>query len=243
MNLLIDIGNSRLKWAISDKQQLTVGLSIVNQQIDKLLLIETWQAINPPKRIAIACVGSNSTLAIVEAAVEELWRGTKIILVKAQAHGFGVVNAYRQPEKLGVDRWLALIAAHRYYPSNTCIVDCGTAITVDLLDVSGIHQGGLICPGLRLMKQALSQGTEALPFNGSAYPLQPADFTEAAIYSGTLSAAIGLIEQVLKQQPETVQLILTGGDAELIAEHLLVKTHVDVNLVLKGLAIAADGVL
>ncbi len=92
------------------------------------------------------------------------------------------------------------MAVRNLYQLPACIVDCGTAITVDLIDADGKHQGGLISPGLTLMKKSLAAGTEALQFHETNYEFGPANFTEAAIYSGTLSAAVGLIEHVLTKQ-------------------------------------------
>jgi type III pantothenate kinase len=195
----------------------------------------------PPERLAIACVGSTPLLELVLAVAVELWPTIDIFPVKSQAHAFGVYNAYQQPEKLGVDRWLALVAVHNHYPVPACIVDCGTAITVDLIDADGKHQGGLISPGLTLMKKSLAEGTEALEFNEANHVFGPANFTEAAIYSGTLSAAAGLIEHVLTMQSNATQLILTGGDAEIIATQLGVKAIIDNDLVLRGLAIILKG--
>jgi type III pantothenate kinase len=241
MNLLVDIGNTRLKWAILQNGELITGLSLVNQQITRHKLVEIWQMPTPPERLAIACVSSTPLLELVLEVAVELWPIIKIIPVKSQAHAFGVSNAYQQPEKLGVDRWLALVAVRNHYQLPACIVDCGTAITVDLIDADGKHQGGMISPGLTLMKKSLALGTETLQFNESNYAFGPANHTEAAIYSGTLSAAVGLIEHVLTKQSNTMQLILTGGDAEIIATQLTFKPIVDSDLVLRGLAIVLEG--
>jgi type III pantothenate kinase len=134
-----------------------------------------------------------------------------------------------------------LVAVWQQYQAPACIVDCGTAITVDLLDAHGRHQGGLISPGLTLMKQSLGQGTEALPVSQASHGFGLADSTEAAIYSGTLMAAIGLVEHVLAQHPSGVRLILTGGDAELIAGQLDAAADVDPDLVLRGLLCVLEG--
>jgi type III pantothenate kinase len=148
-----------------------------------------------------------------------------------------VRNGYNDAEKLGVDRWLALIAVRQRYKGNTCIVDCGTAITIDLIDAAGCHLGGLIAPGLRLMKTALATGTEALMFDQIKHPIGIANSTHAAIYTGTLWSVIGLIEHIINNQPEFTSLILTGGDAELIAEQLKCQAIVEADLILRGLAI------
>ncbi|MDD5272089.1 MAG: type III pantothenate kinase [Methylovulum sp.] len=238
MNLLIDMGNSRLKWAQASQGQWLSGLAIGNQQLDEATLRQAWQALPTPQQIGIACVSASPLLALVQRVATTLWPDAPIIQVQAQKQAFGVTNAYQQPEKLGVDRWLALLAAHRYYPAAACVVDCGTAITVDLLEANGEHRGGYISPGLTLMKQALAQGTNALPFSAGHYPEHPAQSTEAAIHGGTLLAARGLIEHVLATRSAPNQLLLTGGDAHIIAEHLNIPALIDSDLVLRGLAIA-----
>ena len=235
MNLLIDIGNTRLKWAITTGGQFMTGRPLVNALINRDELVKIWRGIYRPRRLAVSCVSTNQLLELVQAVAHELWLDIDIILVKSQAQAFGVINAYRQPEKLGVDRWLCLVAVWQQYHSPACIVDCGTAITVDLIDADGRHQGGLISPGLALMKKSLDQGTEALPFSESNHAFGLSNYTEAAIYSGTLAAAIGLIKYVTASQPENIRLILTGGDAELIAGQLGMASVVDPDLVLRPL--------
>lgn len=247
MNLLIDMGNSRLKWgwsrplpeavdtAHTKRDQIIRGQPLSNARLTRQELINAWKVIPPPRRIAVACVSANRLLKLVQSVAFELWLDVDIIVAKPQARAFGLTNAYQQPEKLGVDRWLCLIAAWRQYRKPVCIVDCGTALTVDLIDADGNHQGGLISPGLTLMKKSLDQGTEALPYSEAHYASGPASFTEAAIYSGTLAAAVGLVEHVLAKQPENTQLVLTGGDAELIAGQLDAAFVIEPDLVLRGL--------
>jgi type III pantothenate kinase len=248
MNLLIDMGNTRLKWAVTTGGQLMAGQFLVNNQINQDELVKHWKGLYHPRRIAISCVGTNQLLELVQAVAHQLWLDVEIILVKSQAQAFGVINAYQHPEKLGIDRWLALVAVWQKYHSSACIVDCGTAITVDLINADGHHQGGLISPGLALMKKSLGLGTEALPFNNvdiasdqDGSPPFLANSTDAAIYSGTLMAAVGLIEHVLANYDETRQLIFTGGDADLIARQLKVKSIVDPDLVLRGLLCVLEG--
>lgn len=240
MNLLVDSGNTRLKWAVLQKGKLVSGHALLNHQLNRNKLVESWQMQTPPERLAIASVSSTPLVELVLAVAVELWPGIEIIPVKSEAHAFGVHNAYQQPEKLGVDRWLALVAVRNHYQQPACIVDCGTAITVDLIDADGRHQGGLISPGLALMRKSLAKGTAALPFHETNYVAGPANFTEAAIYSGTLSAAVGLIEHVLTKQPNAIQLVLTGGDAGIIAAQLDVKPIVDTDLVLRGLGVVLE---
>ncbi len=241
MNLLIDMGNTRLKWALTTAGQIMTGSPVPNSQINLNELVGLWKGIYRPRRIAISCVSASELLELVQSIARQLWLDVDIILVKPQAQAFGVINAYREPDKLGVDRWLSLVAVWQKYRSPACIVDCGTAITVDLIDADGRHQGGLISPGLALMKQSLGQGTQALSVSETSYAFGLAKFTDAAIYSGTLTAAIGLIEHVLAQQPANVRLFLTGGDAKLIAGQLGVASIVDPDLVLRGLLCVLEG--
>jgi type III pantothenate kinase len=241
MNLLIDMGNTRLKWAVTTAGQIMSGAPLANNRINRDELFQLWSDISRPRRIAISCVSATRLLELVQTVANELWLGVDIILVKSQAHAFGVINAYQQPERLGVDRWLSLIAVWQQYQAPACIVDCGTAITVDLIDADGKHQGGLISPGLMLMKQSLGQGTEALTFSNAQYACGLAGSTEAAIYSGTLLAAVGLIEHVLAQHPAGMRLILTGGDAKLIAGQLDAVSTVDPDLMLRGLLCVLEG--
>ena len=240
MILLIDSGNSRLKWAIFQDGKLENSHILNNQELTIDKLIDTWGNLPTPKQLALACVSSTALLNLVQSVATRLWPCTTIIQVKSKSHAFGVHNAYLQPDKLGVDRWLALIAVHHYYQKAACIIDCGTAITIDFIDATGHHQGGMISPGLTLMKKSLATSTDLLAFNDSSYGMGPANFTEAAIYNGTLGAASGLIEHVLSKQNPSLAVIVTGGDACLIAEQLSFKVIIDLNLVLHGLAIVAS---
>lgn len=237
MSLLVDMGNTRLKWGTSRNLDIVSGLPISNTMINRNTLLQLWQTINPPDQLAISCVSASRLFELVLSVADELWPGITIIPAKSGTKAFGICNAYQKPEMLGVDRWLSMTAGYHRYRKALCIVDCGTAITVDIVDTSGKHLGGLISPGLRLMKEALAKGTENLNLSATNYPFGLATNTDAAIHNGTLSAACGLIELVLKNQPDTMQLLLTGGDAKIIAAHLPTPTIVDPDLVLRGLAL------
>lgn len=238
MNLLVDIGNSRLKWGLYNGDGLVPGTAIDYRQAsfrDELRV--AWQAFEKPAKLALASVAEPELATEIADLARCLWPALDVIVPHSTAKAFGVRNAYKQPAKLGIDRWLALLAAHRYYPGANCIVDCGTAITVDAIDAGGRHLGGLICPGLQSMKKALAADTVALNFNPPTPAACLADTTVAAIEGGTLLAAVGLIETVIGRQHNACRLILTGGDAETIAGQLRQPCTVDTALVLKGLGI------
>lgn len=237
MNLLIDMGNTSLKWATCHHLEIIPKPAILNTDINRNVLEQFWHAIDAPLNLAISCVSSNTLFDLVISVVVELWPEILIYREKSQASGFGITNAYSEPEKLGVDRWLAMIAGYHTFHKAICIVSCGTAITLDIVDDEGKHQGGLISPGLRLMQEALAKNTENLELSEVGYSFGLANFTAAAIHNGTLSAACGIIEHTLSMQPYNLQLLLTGGDAEIIAEHLSKPFIIDRELVLRGLAL------
>ncbi len=238
MNLLIDIGNSRLKWVLQTDSNINHSVALFHQSENFTEQLEQdWQLLATPKIIAISSVSSEKIKSSVINLARQLWKNIKFVIAKSSVNAFGVKNSYLEPQKLGVDRWLSLIASYYYYHQALWIIDCGTAITLDLVDAEGLHQGGIISPGLQLMKTSLFSNTVALnPFRED-YKLGLAIQTNHAIFSGTLYAAIGLIEQAINNQPLKAMLILTGGDATVIAQNLSLPVIIEPELVLKGLAI------
>ncbi len=243
MSLLVDIGNSRLKWVFLTDTDFSNSHALIHTESDfDSQLAMQWEALTyTPTKIVIGNVAHRVIYNRIAVLAKTLWPEIKLIQVKSTANAFNVTSAYTQPEKLGVDRWLALIAVHQYYRSAACIVDCGSAITVDIINQQGVHQGGLITPGINMMKQSLFDNTENLPLVQEDFPLALANKTDAAIYSGILFLIIGMINEVLAQQESRMKLILTGGDAECIAKHLDHEFLIDKDLVLKGLMVFAKG--
>jgi type III pantothenate kinase len=242
MNILVDVGNTRLKWGIGEGREIHCGEPLAHRDNGFAQRLEdAWRSLDAtPRRLALASVAAPELLQQVCQIALRLWSQVDIVRAHSQGRAFGVQNAYRIPEKLGVDRWLCLLAARRYYPLPACIADCGTAVTVDVIDAQGRHRGGVIAPGLRLMKQALHRGTQDLLYSARQYPPGLAADTEAAMHSGALYACIGLIERVLREQPEAPLLLLTGGDAGLIAAHLPYKAVIAADLVLQGLTVLLE---
>lgn len=238
MNLLIDIGNSRLKWTLQTDNNISHGTALCHQSANfTQQLTQNWQSLPIPKILAISSVSSEKITSTVIKLAHSLWDDIKIIIAKSSAEAFGVKNSYSQPQKLGVDRWLSLIAAYNAYQQAVWVVDCGTAITLDLIDAQGLHQGGLISPGLQLMKSSLLTNTAGLNTLDNGYRLGLATKTSHAIFSGTLYAATGLIEGTINRHPLKAMRLFTGGDAKIIAENISLSVTIDADLVLKGLAI------
>lgn len=235
MKLLIDSGNTRLKWAVLDQGELDQVNAVVHNDANALAELKNkWVELPPPEVIVISSVSRNTSQ--LTSLLVELWPNCALKFIQSPSMAHGVTNAYQTPSKLGVDRWLAIVAAKCEYMLPLCLVDCGTAITLDCIDAEGLHLGGMIMPGWGLMQQSLYKGTANLGVCHDKYPLGLANNTQAAIFNGKLAAIKGFIDSGMAG---SMQLILTGGDAEFIQESLQLTAILDFNLVLKGLALEA----
>lgn len=241
MNLLVDVGNTRIKWVTSTIHGFSSRGVEPNAAICHFKLVNAWKKLPKPSAAIVSCVSADWLFELIRAAALELWPDVPVSRVVSEACAFGVTNAYQQPERLGVDRWLAMVAARQNYSLPALIVDCGTAITLDWMDSEGRHLGGMICPGLTLMRQSLSSGTDALAFDQARYSPGLSNFTEAAIFSGVVLAVVSLVERVYAGARQDAVLLITGGDAELISEHLAINAIVDSDLVIRGLAAVMAG--
>ncbi len=243
--LLIDLGNSNLKWAWLEDGRLgpveKVSHSSTGGEPD--LALERWQAGGRPDRVLISAVAAPERVEQIRDWTVRQW-GLEPELLKAEARALGVTSGYDNPGQLGVDRWMALLAAHHSVPGPVCIVDCGTAVTVDVLGRDGRHLGGLILPGIGMMRQALRRDT-AIPWveGGSSSELLTTE-TGSAIAAGGLNAVAALVEKVLEhatgQLGESPVLLLTGGDADLLQGVLKEPGISEPDLVMKGMALIAD---
>lgn len=243
--LLIDIGNSRLKWAWTFGAELAAGPAFSS---DITTLADDLQRFwgdrpSPPTEVYLANVAGADRAAVLSDWLLTQW-GLVPRVVRPETQRYGVVNGYDQPQQLGVDRWVALVGLQAYYGGPACVVDCGTAMTLDMLDEKGRHRGGLIAPGHLTMIRALLAQTA-----GIALPARPAGAellgrsTTAAVASGVSLACAGLIEKAVSHlncDGSPLQVVLTGGDAAEIGGHLSIPFLQDELLVLKGLLTIAD---
>lgn len=235
--LLIDIGNSRVKWGWARGGRIEVGEPFATQDVP-VAFPASWNQMPPPEQVLVASVAAPGVAAELQAWTEWRWHLAPRF-VRPQAEGSGVASGYDEPEKLGVDRWVALVGARHACAGPVCVADCGTAITFDALDAEGRHLGGLIAPGLALMRDSLARGTSGLLLAGGKAQHDLARDTVSAIASGTALAAAGLVERALRQATRQVggepRLLLTGGDAPSIANVLEVPSELRPALVLEGL--------
>lgn len=238
MNILVDIGNTRLKWCVDASGKMTRATAIDYKNATAIARIkQQWLGLEQPQMLAIASVSSKQREQQLTAIARELWPEINVLLAQTTAHDFGVHNGYHQAQQLGVDRWLNLIALHHFYPGNSCVIDCGSAITIDCMDAKGVHLGGLISPGIQLMQHALYQGTHDLSASRETVPPALSRSTAAAIHSGTLLAAAGLIDKMSTTLGALETRIITGGDAALLAPLLTTSCIIDADFVLKGLSL------
>lgn len=243
MNLLIDIGNSRLKWATHESGRLVSrgaqGHSEWDAQAVDAHVLEPLPA---PQRVLIANVGGQRIADAVREAVTLRWNVTPEFIVST-ASACDVRNAYPVPDHLGVDRWLGLIAVHAMRPGLNCIVSVGTAMTIDGIDATGRHLGGVIVPGPELMVASLLRNTSDIAPRARAGEVTTdlfADNTLGAIRQGAVHALAALVDRAMErlrqQHCAEPALILTGGAAPVI-EPLLGTSATSVpDLVMQGLA-------
>ena len=244
MKLLVDIGNSRIKWALFDGEHLSNNDTFPRTKTGmKTAFKKHWDTLSEIEAISVSNVAGDK---IAEQLTD--WSQKKWVLtpsfIQSEAEKFGVKNGYTLSEQLGVDRWLTLIAAHQLNPKSTsCIIDCGTAITIDLID-NGQHQGGLILPGLQLMQSSLIDNTDGIaPSKPDPSELQRlATNTHHAIQAGafyTITASLNQLIDDLDADSETdIHYLITGGDAEKLSPLLPDYIEPFPHLVLGGLIVS-----
>jgi len=229
--ILLDAGNTRLKWAVVDS-----GLWLGQGSAEYSDLISLQQVLDAGCDCYIASVTSVAN----EQRIDSLLASFDIVPRRlTSAPQFKeLVNGYAHPQQLGVDRWMGLIAARRRTLEPTLVVSVGTAMTVDSLSAEGVFLGGLIVPGRDMMQQSLHQGTAHVGDGVGgwhAFPRTTAD----AVYSGIVTAMCGAIQaqhaRLAEECGRTPRCMLTGGDALLLLPHLTVSVEHVPALVLEGI--------
>jgi type III pantothenate kinase len=244
--VLVDVGNARMKWA-----QL-VGADLHNHGAAMLAkgaadaVATLMAAVEQADRVLIANVAGPRVARLLMDAFAQ--RGVTVEFARSAEHACGVRCGYQDPARLGVDRWLAVIAAHAAGMGTTCVVDAGTALTVDVVSASGRHYGGLILPGLRMMADSLQQRTSDIGFTtGEAAMPEGLDLfgrnTEEAVTRAALLASAALVDRCagrIRALQDTLPTVLvTGGDGQALLPWLESPGQFDAHLVLKGLACLA----
>jgi len=247
--LAIDIGNTRLKWALFDQpvpgQAPVRHGAVFLETIDELAETE-WASLPPPDQMLGCVVAGEAVRRRVEEQME-LWDVTPRWVVSATAEA-GVVNGYDHPSRLGADRWVALVgararvmaaaAASGQPPRPALVVMVGTAVTVDALDAGGHFLGGLILPGFGLMLRALEMGTAGLKVPTGETTDFPTN-TSDALMSGGVFAIAGAVERQHKRLAArtgaTPLLLIAGGAAVKLAPALDLEFEIVDSLLFEGL--------
>jgi type III pantothenate kinase len=287
MNLLVDMGNTRLKWLLIDLDWLLIGPdrsidpgrrvpadaaaqkqdhsryprgtlthSVVTamdagrtpvadfaQQLDV-----AWGALATPQRVVMASVAAPESLRPVRHWLAQHWPQTPVHDVVAVPAQLGVINQYREPARLGCDRWAALIGARARSSGPLCLVDAGTALTIDALDAGGVFVGGVILPGIALARRALLTRAPGIAAADGDETSCFAHSTADGVAAGTLYGAVGAVERIVTEfgvrLGKDMRVLLTGGDGPRLRPHLHARLAYGVeevpDLVLQGLARIAE---
>lgn len=239
MNLVVDIGNSRFKWAQVGTDTWRPGASIALTDGIESLLDSQWASLDTPSSILISNVSGKSNAASINAWVRKRWNKDTTFFQSGTSFR-GMVNGYQQPEQLGCDRWAALIGARAITASGAlCVVDCGTAITVDVVNADNRFIGGVILPGIDLMQDSLLNNTSDILESRAEFKQVIGTTTAQCVASGSYFGSAGAIDRVVREACSITgeaKLYITGGDAPQLLPLLSNSLQHEPNLVLIGLA-------
>jgi len=235
MILQIDAGNTRIKWrvleasgVVTEGNQLTASLFS-----GEPLLLPVITGLTRGQISNVA--GEEVVVRLCKQLGAQFGIGLEVAEVSRQVGG--VSCGYLSPEKLGVDRWMAVLAAFKRTGRATVVVDAGSAVTVDVVNAQGAHKGGYIVPGLRLLQQSLWQGTKNVKVDklASDNVYIAGTSTEEAVSKGCTLILVTLIERLVAEH--RAELVITGGDALLLAAQLAARFDYCADLVLDGLSV------
>jgi type III pantothenate kinase len=239
MILAIDIGNTNIKLKAWNGAEV---LFVKSFSVNDMDLVASYISDYSPKIVAVASVG----LIEIENRISILFQNAKCMYIKSESMTVGVKNGYDEPDKLGVDRWLAAIEAFYESGGNACCVfDLGTAITLDVVDENGRHKGGYIVPGLTMMRESLLKSTQKVRYEPrDSMSLGYGANTADAVERGTLTVILAWIRSEInffKESYPEGSVYLTGGGAKLVQPFLEGNVTCREDLVLDALKrIASD---
>jgi len=248
--LLLDAGNTRLKWAYIDTpaagELRATGVCSYADNGFPAQLQSAWGALPGIDKVLLSCVAGDAIKSVLGDIVRRCW-GVSPDLLRSETAYAGIINGYTDPSQLGVDRWLAMIGGRLSLaaPAPMWIVDCGTAVTVDYVDRDGHHRGGLILPGLMMMHERMTATTAALKTFHSDEPNLPesvdelATDTASALARGIMLTLVASLDRIVSTDDTGVR-IISGGDGAVIAPYLSGRWLSRPNLVLEGMAVYAE---
>ncbi len=230
MNLIIDVGNTRVKLALFQDTTLVQSVISSYKTVEKNIL--SWLKKNEISNVIISSVGNSNVI------YNELF-STKNVISLDHNTNIPFINKYKSPKTLGVDR-IALVsaAATQFAKENVLIIDAGTCITYDILTKKNDYLGGAISPGINIRYKSLNDYTANLPLLEINKFSLTGKTTNESIQSGVLNGVVqeidGVINQYLKKYPN-LTVVLTGGDANFLAKKLKSSIFANPNFLLEGL--------
>lgn len=243
--LLMDVGNSRVKWGVLDGGEIRRTGHISQERIhDKGLQVLTTRIPNHVDKVLISNV-AGTTFGTRLSGVVGMHCECDVRFARTARRGWGVTNSYTQPRRMGVDRWVAMVGAWAEVQSSCLVVDVGTAMTIDAIDDDGQHLGGQIIPGVTTMASSLSSATSDIPEVRPAPGRGCADLgmfgrnTASAVREGAQNAVVGAVDRAIRTLQSNAYapvVVLTGGDASRILNALSESPLHRPHLVLQGLA-------
>jgi type III pantothenate kinase len=239
MTLILDIGNTAMKWRLRHSGGASQGGSMHSR--DWPGVVSALADICSPDAVTaiwVASVAGRQADAEIAGLLRQAF-GAEPVFYYSQASVAGVSNAYAEPRRLGVDRWLALVETwHRCGAS--IVVDCGSALTIDAVNAAGQHLGGYIVPGLEMLRESLAVGTaEVQVGERDTLALVPGRSTAEGVRNGimrmTVAFIVDAVVELRQALSDTCRVFITGGDARKIASVLDMDADVAPDLVLDGL--------
>ena len=232
MILQLDIGNSAVKWRLRQR-----GVNVEQGSFEPGRALPDFQ--QSPDAVWVASVADPEQEQVLARRLRAHW-GVEPWFAHSGARACGVTNSYEEPSRMGVDRWLAMIAAYRRVAGAVCVVDAGSALTIDFVDASGHHRGGYILPGLAMMERALLGETARVRFGDAPRDhIEPGRSTEAAVFNGLQLAQVGAVAAALQRYGEGAELVFSGGNGEVLRRLLDIGGSYQAELVLDGLELLA----
>jgi type III pantothenate kinase len=232
--LAIDAGNSRIKWGLAQDADWLARGAVATA--DAAALAQALANLEAPERIVVANVAGDAVAQSIAAAV--LRFGIVADVLNSRDEQCGVRSSYATPGQLGPDRWAALVGARAIYDGACAVVNAGTTMTVDALSAEGVFLGGFIVPGYALMRAMLASNTARLALQEGRFSFFP-DNTGDAIARGAINARAGAVDRMVRYMTDAGEVepavLLSGGDATLVAPLLNQRVQVVDNLVLEGL--------
>ncbi len=232
MILTVDIGNSRIKWALW-QADIIVDRAVATYDIDKSMdafdkLFSSLEKLSQqgPSQVYALCVAGDKVSQALSAWVRQRWQ-LDVAYLKTEKQYKNILNVYADPGQHGVDRWAGVVAGHQAYPgSSVCVISAGTAITFDFINKNGQHLGGYILPSFATMHTALLADTanvvstfDNMPLYKHAIPDNTNDAVNQGLHKLLRAGICELCQSALHKMAAPMQIIITGGFAQVILSY------------------------